>query len=215
VPRNDLWLSRSAFEKLVAEAIDGLPLQFAELLENVAVVVEEEPEPRVLAEMGMDEDEELLGLYVGVRSPNAIRSTRRCPTASPSTAARCRAAATAGGRGCARCARRSFTSSGTTSGSKTRRCLSDASGAVSDPVREHEAYAPQQLGWAVLTVSSSRTLGDDRSSDRIAAMLAAAGHQRIERRVVSDNAAAITVALHELLGCAHVDVIVVTGGTGV
>ena len=66
MPRDDLWLSRSAFEKLVAEAIDGLPPQFAELLENVAVVVEEEPEPRVLAEMGMDEDEELLGLYLGV-----------------------------------------------------------------------------------------------------------------------------------------------------
>ena len=66
MPRDDLWLSRTAFEKLVAEAIDGLPPQFAELLENVAVVVEEEPEPRVLAEMGMDEDEELLGLYLGV-----------------------------------------------------------------------------------------------------------------------------------------------------
>ena len=66
MPRDDLWLSRAAFEKLVGEALDGLPPDFAALLENVAVVVEEEPEPGVLAEMGMDPDEELLGLYLGV-----------------------------------------------------------------------------------------------------------------------------------------------------
>ena len=66
MPRDDLWLSRAAFEKLVGEALDGLPRQFAEVLENVAVVVEEEPDPRVLAEMGMDSEEELLGLYLGV-----------------------------------------------------------------------------------------------------------------------------------------------------
>jgi predicted Zn-dependent protease with MMP-like domain len=66
MPRDDLWLSRAAFEKLVGEALDGLPRDFAEALENVAVVVEEEPDPRVLAEMGMDPEEELLGLYLGV-----------------------------------------------------------------------------------------------------------------------------------------------------
>jgi predicted Zn-dependent protease with MMP-like domain len=60
------WLSRSAFERLVGEALDGLPPQFADLLENVAVVVEEEPDPGVLEEMGMDDDEELMGLYLGV-----------------------------------------------------------------------------------------------------------------------------------------------------
>jgi predicted Zn-dependent protease with MMP-like domain len=62
----DLWLGRSAFERLVEEALDGLPEQFAAMLENVAVVVEEEPDPTVLAELGMDPEEELLGLYLGV-----------------------------------------------------------------------------------------------------------------------------------------------------
>jgi len=60
------WLSRSAFERLVGEALDGLPPQFADLLENVAVVVEEEPDRAALDEMGMDDDEELMGLYLGV-----------------------------------------------------------------------------------------------------------------------------------------------------
>lgn len=54
------------FETLVERALEQLPPEFAELLDNIAVVVEEEPEPELLREMGMDEDEELLGLYRGV-----------------------------------------------------------------------------------------------------------------------------------------------------
>ena len=67
--RDGAWLSRSVFERLVGEALDGLPPRFAALLENVAVVVEEEPAPALLDEMGMDEDEELMGLYLGVPLP--------------------------------------------------------------------------------------------------------------------------------------------------
>ena len=63
------WLSRTVFERLVGEALDGLPAPFARMLDNVAVVVEEEPDPQLLDEMGMDEDEELLGLYLGVPLP--------------------------------------------------------------------------------------------------------------------------------------------------
>ena len=70
----ELWLGRAAFERLVEEALDGLPEQFAELLENVAVVVEEEPDPATLADLGMDPDEELLGLYLGV--PITARDTQ-------------------------------------------------------------------------------------------------------------------------------------------
>ena len=63
----DLWLGAGAFERLVEEALDGLPEEFAEMLENVAVVVEEEPEPEVLEELGMDPvEDDLFGLYQGV-----------------------------------------------------------------------------------------------------------------------------------------------------
>lgn len=61
-----LWLGRGAFERLVGEALDNLPEELAELLENVAVVVEEEPDPEALMELGMDPGEEILGLYLGV-----------------------------------------------------------------------------------------------------------------------------------------------------
>ena len=55
------------FEALVAQALDGLPEDFAELLDNVAVVVEEEPDPEDLEALGLDpEEDDLFGLYLGV-----------------------------------------------------------------------------------------------------------------------------------------------------
>ena len=56
------------FEDMVAEAIDQLPDQFAELLDNVAVMVEETPSLADLEAVGMapSEGDELLGLYHGV-----------------------------------------------------------------------------------------------------------------------------------------------------
>lgn len=60
-------VSREEFEELVARALDGLPGAFAELLDNVAVVVEEEPTREELEEVGLDpEIDDLFGLYQGV-----------------------------------------------------------------------------------------------------------------------------------------------------
>lgn len=86
---------------------------------------------------------------------------------------------------------------------------------MSDPVAEHESYAPRELGWAVVTVSTSRGLADDKSGDRLVALLAAAGQSLVERRVVGDDAAAIAAIIEELLAAPGVDVIVMSGGTGV
>jgi predicted Zn-dependent protease with MMP-like domain len=61
------------FESLVEQALAGLPEEWAELLDNVAVMVEEEPDAEDLEAMGMDPEEELLGLYQGV--PLAERDT--------------------------------------------------------------------------------------------------------------------------------------------
>ncbi|MFP5246431.1 MAG: metallopeptidase family protein, partial [Thermoanaerobaculia bacterium] len=57
------------FERLVEEALESLPPRFAELLDNVVVVVEEEPSPHD-REMLEDPDSELLGLYRGVALPH-------------------------------------------------------------------------------------------------------------------------------------------------
>ena len=58
--------SLSAFEALVAEALDELPAEIQAKLDNVAVVVEPWPDPARLAELGYDPDQDLLGLYEGV-----------------------------------------------------------------------------------------------------------------------------------------------------
>jgi predicted Zn-dependent protease with MMP-like domain len=61
------------FESLVETALEGLPEEFSELLENVAVMVEEEPDPEDLEALGMEPGEELFGLYQGI--PLDERST--------------------------------------------------------------------------------------------------------------------------------------------
>jgi predicted Zn-dependent protease with MMP-like domain len=53
------------FERLVEEALESLPSRFSELLQNVAVVVEQEPSDDDL-ELLDDDADELLGIYRGV-----------------------------------------------------------------------------------------------------------------------------------------------------
>ena len=53
------------FEALVEKALEELPEEFAELLDNVVVMVEEEPDPEDLEALGMEPGEDLFGLYQG------------------------------------------------------------------------------------------------------------------------------------------------------
>ncbi|HEX8618189.1 MAG TPA: metallopeptidase family protein [Thermoanaerobaculia bacterium] len=59
------WIPPREFERLVEEAVATLPPQFAELVQNVAIVVEDEPSPEDL-ELLEDPAGELLGIYRGV-----------------------------------------------------------------------------------------------------------------------------------------------------
>ena len=59
-------MDRESFEWLVAKAVDSLPDEFSTKLENIDVVVEEQPTPSQLAEVGLKRGETLLGLYQGV-----------------------------------------------------------------------------------------------------------------------------------------------------
>ncbi len=60
-----MHLTRSEFEQVVEEALADLPPQFAELLDNIAVVVEEEPSDEDL-DLLEDDMDELLGIYRGI-----------------------------------------------------------------------------------------------------------------------------------------------------
>ena len=61
-------MTKEEFENVIAEALDSIPEQFLEALENLAVVVEDEPSDYHLAMVGAPNplgEDELLGLYDG------------------------------------------------------------------------------------------------------------------------------------------------------
>lgn len=59
-------VSPEEFEELVRKAVRRLPAVYRRLLDNIAVVVEEEPSKEVLDEMGLESEDDLLGLYTGM-----------------------------------------------------------------------------------------------------------------------------------------------------
>jgi len=60
-------MERAEFETLVAEALDAMPEEFQPYLENIAVVVEDEPSVELLRSMGLSPRRDtLFGLYQGV-----------------------------------------------------------------------------------------------------------------------------------------------------
>jgi predicted Zn-dependent protease with MMP-like domain len=59
-------MEREQFEQLVARAVDDLPDEFRERLENIDVVVEDMPSAEQLKRAGLIRGEMLLGLYQGV-----------------------------------------------------------------------------------------------------------------------------------------------------
>ena len=60
-----LSVDEPEFERLVRQALDELPEEYAKLVANVTVVVEEEPPAEVVEDLEMDEEDDLLGLYQG------------------------------------------------------------------------------------------------------------------------------------------------------
>ncbi len=68
---------------------------------------------------------------------------------------------------------------------------------------------------AVLTVSDTRSVADDRSGDALAERIGGAGHHVIERRIVKDEKEAIVAQLHAWIADPKIDVVISTGGTGV
>ena len=59
-------VTRAEFQKLVARAVDSLPPRFLRRLENVEVVVEDEPTDEELELAGVEPGGTLLGLYHGI-----------------------------------------------------------------------------------------------------------------------------------------------------
>ncbi|MBN9080884.1 MAG: molybdenum cofactor biosynthesis protein B [Rhizobiales bacterium 62-17] len=70
------------------------------------------------------------------------------------------------------------------------------------------------LKIAVLTVSDTRVLADDKSGDTLAARIAQAGHELADRVIVPDDVEKIRARVRTWIADPAVDVVITTGGTG-
>ena len=58
-------MNRQKFERLVSEAIASIPQRFRDAMNNLVIVVEDEPSAELLDEMDVEPSDSLLGLYQG------------------------------------------------------------------------------------------------------------------------------------------------------
>ena len=80
---------------------------------------------------------------------------------------------------------------------------------------DHHHGDVEQLGVAVVTVSSSRDLDHDPSGDAIQSLVEGDGHSVVARDLVADDLDGVQRTVLALTGREDVDVVVTTGGTGV
>ncbi|ARE40224.1 Molybdenum cofactor biosynthesis protein MoaB [Rhodovulum sp. P5] len=79
-------------------------------------------------------------------------------------------------------------------------------------IDESKAFIPVRI--AVLTVSDSRSMEDDRSGQTLADRIAGAGHVLADRTILPDERDQIAGQLRQWCADPDIDVIISTGGTG-
>ncbi|MEO3386154.1 molybdenum cofactor biosynthesis protein B [Mesorhizobium sp. CAU 1741] len=77
---------------------------------------------------------------------------------------------------------------------------------------ESRPFVP--VGIAILTVSDTRSLADDRSGQTLADRVGDAGHRLVAREIVTDDVDAIREIVGRWARDEAIDVIITTGGTG-
>src|SRR5260370_32135755 len=79
-------------------------------------------------------------------------------------------------------------------------------------IDETKQFVP--LNIAVLTISDTRSLADDKSGATLADRLVAAGHHLAAREIIVDDVDAIRVLVKRWIADPGIDAIITTGGTG-
>jgi molybdopterin adenylyltransferase len=79
-------------------------------------------------------------------------------------------------------------------------------------IDEAKKFVP--LNIAVLTVSDTRTLAEDKSGTTLSDRITSAGHLLAAREIVSDDVDAIRGIIKKWIAEPGIDVIITTGGTG-
>ena len=72
-------VTKKVFENLVADAIDAIPPQYLRHLQNVAFIVEDEPNRAQQKQLGLACNDLLFGLYEGVPLPQRSGTTKLLP----------------------------------------------------------------------------------------------------------------------------------------
>ena len=80
---------------------------------------------------------------------------------------------------------------------------------------EHKATAPTTVGCFVLTVSDTRTPENDTGGAVIRELLSGAGHTVVASTIVRDEPADVARVVREACTDARVQVVLLTGGTGI
>ncbi|MFZ1814723.1 MAG: molybdenum cofactor biosynthesis protein B [Rhizobiaceae bacterium] len=79
-------------------------------------------------------------------------------------------------------------------------------------IDEDRAFLPVRI--AVLTMSDTRSLDEDRSGATLVARIEAAGHVLADRALVKDDVEAIRRQVRQWIDDPAIDVVITTGGTG-
>jgi molybdenum cofactor biosynthesis protein B len=80
---------------------------------------------------------------------------------------------------------------------------------------EHRATAPTAVGCFVLTVSDTRTPETDTGGAVIRELLTGGGHTVVGSAIVRDEPGDVTRVVREACGDPRVQVVILTGGTGI
>lgn len=86
---------------------------------------------------------------------------------------------------------------------------------MSESTQQHRREAAKTVRCAVITVSDTRTLENDRGGQMLSESLAAAGHTITRREIVPDDPDRIRALVEELADALVLDAILITGGTGI
>ena len=79
-------------------------------------------------------------------------------------------------------------------------------------IDEARPFIPVRI--AILTMSDTRSLAEDRSGNALAEMIREAGHDVADRALVKDDVAQIRAKVQGWIADPTVDVVITTGGTG-
>jgi molybdenum cofactor biosynthesis protein B len=81
--------------------------------------------------------------------------------------------------------------------------------------REHKKKAPKSVKAGIISVSTTRTIADDKSGLWISKRAKKEGHEVVFHRVIPDDTKTIAQTIIEVMSDCKPNVILLTGGTGI